>query len=204
MFILGYLNNQQVIFEKYVKNTMFNFGIILRDINFQIEFIIGNLNDILEENLKNIRKNILMEFEKIWIPEKQINSNLKLSLESKNLDLVIPIPSTLIIFPFAPAYGVIWKLTSSFLKSEIPYGQRETKFYDYIKNMQEEINSMMKDYLVYYIVEIKKFENLINEVIQIFIGLIEASYIHEDDNYSEAKNNYLKIFEAYKAINNIK
>ena len=118
--------------------------------------------------------------------------------------MVIAIPRTLITFPFAPAYDVKWKLPSSFLKSEIPINQRETKFYDYIKNIQEEINNMMKNYLVYYIVEITKYENLINEVIQIFLGLIEASYIQEDDNYNEAKDNYLKIYEVYKAINNIK
>ena len=136
----------------------------------------------------------------MWIPEKQINSNLELSLELKTLCLVIAIPSTLIFFPFASAYSVIWKLPTSFLKSEIPVGQRETKFYDYIKNMQEEINNMMKNYLVYYIVEISKYENLINEVIQIILGLIEASYIQQDDSYNEAKNNYLKIYEAFKNI----
>ena len=59
---------------------------------------------------------------------------------------------------------------------------------------------MMKNYLVYYIVEISKYENLINEVIQIILGLIQASYIQQDDSYNEAKNNYLKIYEAFKNI----
>ena len=205
MFILGVLNFQKAIFEKSVNSV----GTIsleknIKDISAQINNIIGALNNILEKNLKNIRKQILMELEKIWIPEKQINLSLELSLEMKKLGLVISIPSTLITFPFSPAYDIIWKLPFSFLKSGIPFGQREEKFYDYIKKMIEEVNNMMKNYLVYYIVEITKYENLINEVIQIFLGLIEASYIQEDDSYNEAKNNYLKIYEAYKTINNIK
>jgi len=201
IFILGYLNCQRLIFKKNVNwGGSILFEKIVKDINTEIKHIIGALNYILEQNLENIRKQILMELEKMWIPEKQINSNLELSLELKTLCLVIAIPSTLIFFPFASAYSVIWKLPTSFLKSEIPVGQRETKFYDYIKNMQEEINNMMKNYLVYYIVEISKYENLINEVIQIILGLIEASYIQQDDSYNEAKNNYLKIYEAFKNI----
>jgi len=201
IFMLGVLNYRQELLKRsFGKSTFETLQSIIKDLNAQIIQIIGELNHILEENLKNIRKVILIQLEKIWLPEKKTNSNLDLSLEFKELGSVIAIPSSFIIFPSSLAYSVIWKLPSSFLKLDIIIGQRETKFYEYIQNMKEEVNNMMKNYLVYYIVEIIKFENFINEVIQIFLGLIESNYIKEDDNHNEAKNNYLKIYEDYKKL----
>ena len=70
--------------------------------------------------------------------------------------------------------------------------------------MKEEINTMMESNLLLYTLEIVKYENSINEVIKRFDGLIAASYIQADNNYNEAKEKYLKIYEYYQKIKNIK
>ena len=203
--ILVFLEIQQKNFKKLIKEYNDDLEKLIKYINLRIKNLINELKDILEENLINVKKEISKELEKIGISDNINYANIELSLGQKILIGAIVVPCTLIALPFALAYGVLYKLPSSFIKSLINlFKQKEKQFNDYLKTLKEEINDMMKGYLAYYTVEIIKYENCVNEIIKRFLGLIEASYIKADDSYNEAKENYLKIYEDYKKIKNIK
>ena len=200
-YLLTFIDNQQKNFKNLIKVYNNDLDKILNYINNHIKDLIKELNDILEDNLENMKKAILKEMGKYEISEKIIISNAGFSLKHKIL-----IGGAIIIsLPFALAYGVLWKLPSSLIKSLIYlFKQKEKKFNDYLKNLKEEINNMMEKNLLLYTLEIVKYENSINEVIKRFNGLIAASYIQTDDSYNEAKEKYLKIYEYYQKIKNIK
>ena len=168
--------------------------------------MIDELKYILKENFELAKKEIYKELEKFGIFEKKsTNSNVESSLGQKVMIGVIAFPCGLIALPFALAYGLLWKLPSLLFKSvKYYFKQKEKIFNDYLKSMKEEINNKMKIEINYYKKQIRKFENLINDFIKIFLGLIEASYVKEDDAYNEARKNYLEIYEDYEKIKNLK
>ena len=199
--MLTFIDNQQKNFKNLIKVYNNDLDKILKYIDNYIKDLIKKLNDILEDKLENMKKAILKEMGKYEISEKLIISNAGLSLKHKIL-----IGGAIIIsLPFALAYGLVWKLPSYLIKSVIYlFKQKEKKFNDYLTNLKEEINTMMERNLLLYTLEIVKYENSINEVIKRFDGLIAASYIQADNNYNEAKEKYLKIYEYYQKIKNIK
>ena len=200
-----FLDTQQKSFKKLIKDYNDDLEKLFKYINLKIKSLINELKDILEENLINVKKEISKELEKIGISDNINYENIQLSLGQKILIGVMAFPCTLIALPFALAYGILYTLPSSLIKSVINlFKQKEKKFNDYLKTLKEEINVMMKSCLAYYTVEIIKYENCVNENIKRFLGLIEASYIQADDSYNEAKENYLMIYEDYKKIKNIK
>ena len=99
---------------------------------------------------------------------------------------------------FIPVIGgayIIYKAIKYLIK------KFENNYIDYLNNLKEEINNEMEYYFSYYNDKMQKYECLINDDINKFLGLIKRSNIQEDDNYNEAKENYLKIFEDYKKMN---
>ena len=204
--IIEYLEEQKKNFKSLIKEYNDDIEKLLKSIDDQIKMMIDELKYILKENFELAKKEIYKELEKFGIFEKKsTNSNVESSLGQKVMIGVIAFPCGLIALPFALAYGLLWKLPSLLFKSvKYYFKQKEKIFNDYLKSMKEEINNKMKIEINYYKKQIRKFENLINDFIKIFLGLIEASYVQEDDNYNEARKNYLEIYEDYKKIKNLK
>ena len=204
--IIEYLEEQKKNLKSLIKEYNDDIEKLLKSIDDQIKMMIDELKYILKENFELAKKEIYKELEKFGIFEKKsTNSNVELSLGQKVMIGVIAFPCGLIALPFALAYGLLWKLPSLLFKSvKYYFKQKEKIFNDYLKSMKEEINNKMKIEINYYKKQIRKFENLINDFIKIFLGLIEASYVQEDDNYNEARKNYLEIYEDYKKIKNLK
>jgi hypothetical protein len=203
--ILEFLDEQQKNFKNLIKEYNDDIEGLLKETDKQIKMMIDELIYILEEHFENMKKEIYKELETIGIFEKPKSTNVQLTLGQKVMIGVIVVPCTIIGLPIALAYGLLWELPSFLIKSAINvFKQNEKKFKDYIKKMKQEINIMMINKISYYRNKKYKFESLINEFTKIFFGLIEASYIPEDDSYKEAKEKYLEIYEDYKKIKNLK
>ena len=192
--MVEFLDNQQKIFKKLMKEFDDDLETIFKFIKNQINNLIEELNNTLEENLENVVKKILKEFEKIGISINPLNlTNIAKAVTPFFFYSKI-ILGVFVLKPFVFFINVFNTIKNLFKKNE-------KIFNDYLKDLKEEINNTMKYYFSKYNNKMKEYESLTNDFIIKIIKLIAASNIQADDNYNEAKENYLKIYDDYKKMN---
>ena len=194
--MLEFLDNQKKNFNKLMKQYNNDLEKISEFIKCQINNMIDELKNILEENLENVKTKIEKEMEKIGISINLANTKNKINPLFSSLKVISSFVDLRIAFiPVIGGAYIIYKAIKYLIK------KFENNYIDYLNNLKEEINNEMEYYFSYYNDKMQKYECLINDDINKFLGLIKRSNIQEDDNYNEAKENYLKIFEDYKKMN---